>query len=80
MISNNEPGDDIPEATPVDPVSIPPLPADPLEEPVPVPKDDPAVIVTGKPDYNNSLNALLQKNRVERPDSSLPEDSDISKL
>jgi hypothetical protein len=72
MISNNEPGDDIPEATPVEPVSIPPLPADPAEEPVPVPKDDPAIIVTGKPDYANSLYALLQKNGEGGLDSSLP--------
>ena len=72
MTSNNEPGDDISHVTPVDPAPIPPLPADPVEPSVPLPKDDPAIIVTGKTDYENSLHALLQKNKFEGTDSSLP--------
>lgn len=63
MTSINELGDDFAEVDPVEPASVPSLPADPVESPVPVPKDDPQIVVTGIREYKDSLHALLQKNK-----------------
>ena len=63
MTSRNEPGDDFVEVDPIEPAAVPTLPADPVELPVPVPKDDPQTAVTGVREYKDSLHALLQKNK-----------------
>ncbi len=63
MINIDPADDDIAEVDPIEPASVPPLPADPVESPVPVPKDDPQIAVTGIREYKDSLHALLQKNK-----------------